>query len=114
MQELISPQGSEKLIAFAAIALLVIGAIGGARAIGRRGMVAGLVGPLVWILWQAHKWVTRYDARSGYFGLESVAVLLGEVVVFIALGWALGRAWNEITKTNRDKGDEGDKAQPTI
>ena len=103
MQELISPAGSERLVAIAALALLFIGAFCGWRAAGNRGLIAGLVGPLMWLLWQAHKWVTRYDSRSGYFGLDSVTVLMGEVVAFIALGLLLGRAWNGITKTNEEQ-----------
>jgi hypothetical protein len=52
-------------------------------------------------LWQAHKYVTRYDPQSGYFGLDKVNVLLGEVVAFIVLGAFLGWAWNRIGLTRK-------------
>ncbi len=96
MQELVSPQQSETLVAVAAIVLALAGALLGFRALGKRGTVGALCGPLVWLLWQAHKYLTRYDPQSGYFGLDKVNVLLGEVVGFIILGAVLGWGWNRI------------------
>lgn len=96
MQELVSPGQSETLVLLAAVVLTLVGAILGFRAAGKRGLMAALVGPLIWLLWQGHKYVTRYDSKSGYFGLDKVNVLLGEVVGFIILGAVLGWAWNRI------------------
>lgn len=101
MQELISPQQSETLVLLAAFMLALAGALLGFRATGKRGLTAALCGPLVWLLWQAHKYVTRYDPQSGYFGLDKVNVLLGEVVGFVVLGAFLGWAWNRIGLTQK-------------
>ncbi len=101
MQELVSPQQSETLVLLAAILLAIAGGGLGFRALGKRGLTAALAGPLVWLLWQAHKYVTRYDPQSGYFGLDKVNVLLGEVVAFIVLGAFLGWAWNRIGLTRK-------------
>jgi hypothetical protein len=96
MQELISPARAEILALITAFAVLIAASVYGYKTAGRRGLVAGFAGPLVYILWQVHNYVTRYDPKSGYFGLQSVAVLLAEVVVFILLGAALGRIWDGV------------------
>jgi hypothetical protein len=98
MGELISPQQAEVLIAIGTLAAVVIGALWGYKTAGLRGaIVAAVCGAVVEPLWQAHKWLTRFDAKSGYFGLQSVWVLLGEVVLFIALGAGIGMMWSRIT-----------------
>ena len=103
MQELVSPQQSETFVLLAAILIMVVGAGLGYRAIGARGVLAGLCGPLVWGLWQMHKYVTRYDPQTGYFGLDKVKVLLGEVVLFVVLGAALGWAWSTLVSKSGNK-----------
>jgi hypothetical protein len=95
MQELISPQQSEQLILLAAGVLLVGGAIWGVKVLGGRGVLAGLIGPLIFGLWQFHKWITRYDPQTEYFGLDKVWVLLLEIVLFVALGAAAGIVWKK-------------------
>lgn len=96
MQELISPAQSELSVLIAAGVLLLGGALWGWKVLGARGVLLGLLGPLVWVLWQGHKWVTRYDPQTEYFGLDKVWVLLLEVVLFIALGAILGIVWKSI------------------
>jgi hypothetical protein len=108
MQELITPQQSEKFVAVAALLIAVVGMAWGYRAVGVRGVLAGLCGPLVYGLWQFHKHITRFDPgfdANGkfdpgreYFGLDKVKVLLFEIVLFIVLGAALGWAWGMISK----------------
>ena len=108
MQELISPQQSEKFVAIAAVVIALVGVIWGYRVLGARGVLAGLCGPLVYGLWQFHKYITRFDPgfdangkfdpSREYFGLDKVNVLLLEIVLFIALGAALGWAWSVISK----------------
>jgi hypothetical protein len=97
MKELISPAQSDVLMNLLAFVLLVGGALWGMRVLGKRGAVVGLVGPLLWILWQGHKWITRYDPQTGYFGLDKVWVLALEIVIFVTLGAALGWAWKKLT-----------------
>lgn len=96
MQELISPARAEILVLILAFVLLIAASIYGYKTAGKRGLVAGLVGPLVYVLWQVHKYATRYDAQTGYFGLQSLAVLLIEVIVFILLGVAIARIWDGV------------------
>jgi hypothetical protein len=90
MQELISPAQSEMLVAILSGALLLGCAAWGFRAVGARGVLLGLLGPLVFGLWQFHKWITRYDPQTEYFGLDKVWVLLLEVALFVVLGAVLG------------------------
>jgi hypothetical protein len=79
MKELISPQQSETLVLVFSLLLTMSGAVWGYRAVGVRGLMAGLGGVLVYALWQVHKYVTRFDPRTGYFGLDKVNVLLLEL-----------------------------------
>jgi hypothetical protein len=97
MRELVSPAQSEVLVSGVALLLTLIGAIVGWRVAQRRGLVAALIGPLVWVMWQGHKYVTRHDAATGYFGLDKVAVLAIEVVVFMALGLVLSAVWEKLS-----------------
>jgi uncharacterized membrane protein len=97
MQELISPAQSERLVMMAALAAVLIGAAWGYRVLGARGLIAGLSGPLIFGMWQFHKYITRYDPVSGYFGLDKVKVLLLEIVLFIAVGAVLGWIWGALS-----------------
>jgi hypothetical protein len=101
MQELITPGQSDTLVLFATLLCALIGAIWGWRAIGTRGVIGGIPGVLILPLWMFHKWITRYDPQSGYFGLDKVKVLLWEVALFVVLGIVMGWVWNQITKTSR-------------
>jgi predicted PurR-regulated permease PerM len=96
LPELISPERANQLVLWAAIALSVLGAALGFWAAKARGLVAILAGPLVFLLWQGHQWITRYDPQSGYFGLNKVWVLALEVVIFVALGALCGWIWNRV------------------
>ena len=75
--------------------------IGGAWAWRRSGARMGLLifgcGILMFGSWQAHKYLTRYDARSGYFGLQSVQVLALEAVGFVVIGAMLGVIWSKLS-----------------
>ena len=97
MKELISPELSEKLVTLVALVLTLVGGGLGWRAIGPRGLVAALCGPLVLLLWRAHVYVTRFDPATGRLGLDQVSTLAGEVVMFVALGAALGWVWGRLS-----------------
>jgi hypothetical protein len=90
MQELISPVQSERAVLVVSLGLALSGALWGRRRLGARGLTFALVGPLLFALWQFHKWITRFDPQSGYFGLDKVWVLVLEAVLFVALGTVLG------------------------
>lgn len=96
LQELISPERSHQLVLLASLLLTLGGAGLGYWAARTRGLIAALCGPLVWVMWQFHSWMTRYDPQTGYLGLDKVWVLGVEVVVFIALGVVLGLVWNRV------------------
>lgn len=100
MQELISPAQSEKLVMIAVLLVALFGALAGYRAIGTRGLTAAVPGILIFPLWQMHKYLTRFDPVTGYFGLDKVKVLLGEVLLFIVLGAVLGWAWAKFNSTS--------------
>jgi hypothetical protein len=106
MQELISPAQSEKLVMIAALLLALYGAFAGYRALGPRGLFAAVPGLLVFPLWQMHKYVTRFDPQTGYFGLDKVKVLLAEVVLFIVLGAVMGWAWGNISRKRAGENSE--------
>jgi hypothetical protein len=114
VEELISPAQSEKLVMMAAVMTTLACAVWGYRVLGARGLTAGLTGPLVFVMWQFHKYITRYDPVSGYFGLDKVKVLLMEVVLFLAVGAALGWIWSALSYkknefTAEDAEDRGGK-----
>jgi hypothetical protein len=96
MQELISPSQSETGVLIASIALAIIGALWGIRVLGTRGVVAGVLGPLVFGLWKFHQRITHYDPQAEYFGLDKVKVLLLEAAVFVAVGVVLGLVWKNL------------------
>jgi hypothetical protein len=114
MQELISPEQSDKLVLLAALVLCVVGAGWGYRVLGSRGVVAGIVGPLVFVMWQFHKWITRYDPQSGYFGLDKVWVLLTEVVLFVVIGAILGTAWGKLVRLSQKDNLETETAAGSL
>jgi len=96
MQELISPSQSDQLILLVSGALLIGGTNWGKKIFGARGVNLGFIGPLVFCLWQFHKWITRYDGQREYFGLDKVWVLVLEIVLFVALGAAAGIVWKKL------------------
>lgn len=102
MQELISPAQSEKLVLIGALLLALWGAWAGYRALGTKGLMGALPGVLVLPLWQLHKYLTRFDPQTGYFGLDKVKVLMGEAVLFIVLGAVMGWTWNKISNRNNE------------
>ncbi|MBV9868374.1 MAG: hypothetical protein JO316_23720 [Abitibacteriaceae bacterium] len=120
-QELITPAQSDHLVMIAMIVVTIIGAIWGYRTVGGRGALAGLCGPLVFVMWQFHKYVTRfdpgfdpvthkYDPSREYYGLDKVKVLLFEVVLFVVLGAVLGWVWTLLSR-DRLTQDTTQKAQ---
>ncbi len=96
--ELISPEQSQVLVlALSALCALVGAFVGWKRGGRKAALFAGAVGLLIWPLWKAHEWATRFDPVSGYFGLESVWLLVGEALGFVILGALIGRVWHHLT-----------------
>ena len=107
MQELISQSQSDQFVLLLSGVLLLCGALWGFKLLGARGVLWGAVGPLVFSLWQFHKWITRYDQQTEYFGLDKVWVLLLEMVLFVALGAAAGIVWKKLIHREDRKGRGG-------
>ena len=97
MRELISPEQSQFVVLIASIALSVLGTAWGFWAKKAPGLIVVLVGPLVFGLWLLH------GALTARFGLDSLALLVGEAIVFIALGAILGKVWNRIGVRNKQE-----------
>lgn len=104
MKELIDERLVEQVILLLGVAGPVIGLVVGVLVGPRRGLTAaqgalrglglGLLGTLVWVLWRLYSYLVRYepapDPSQDYFGLERVDVLLLNVVIFVAVGAAVG------------------------
>ncbi len=95
-KELISPELSQTLVLLAAIVVSVLGAVLGFYYKKTPGLLAALCGPLVVVLWFLH------GALVARFGLDSLGLLLGEGIIFIALGAALGKGWSRLGARNRE------------
>jgi hypothetical protein len=96
MRELIVPQQSEWIVLGACLILSLVGLALGWRYKGLAGVCAVLLGPLIYVMWRFHTWITRYDPVSGYFGLDKVTTLALEVVLFVAVGFGLGWFWSRL------------------
>jgi hypothetical protein len=95
MQELVTVEQADKVIAYLAIVLPAIGllagaAVGAARRAALRGLlvglVCGLVGPAIWLLWR------MYNEIVGIYGLDSVRGLLVNLALFAGIGVIVGLA----------------------
>ncbi len=104
MRELIDEAALERAFLLVAVAGPFVGLAAGAVWAGLRrgawrtglvrGLLGGLLGPLVLGLWRLFSWLVRYqpapDPANDYFGLERVDVLLLNVVIFVAVGATIG------------------------
>ena len=98
MRELISPSQSEIVVLILALVVAIIGgALSWRLHNARAGILVVACGALMFVAWQAHKWLTRFDAQSGYFGLQSVQVLALEAVTFLVFGAVVGWLWSKMT-----------------
>jgi len=93
MDELVTTEQAERVIAMLTWALplagLVLGAIVGAARgrLGRGvalGLLCGLSGPAVWALWR------MYNGVIGGYGLDSVRGLLVNLALFVLIGLVIG------------------------
>ena len=98
MRELISPAQSEIVVLIIALGVAIIGgALTWRLHNARAGILVVACGALMFAAWQAHKWLTRFDPQSGYFGLQSVQVLALEAVAFLMFGAVAGWLWSRMT-----------------
>ena len=106
MKELISPAQSETLVLAFSVLAAILGAVVGHRTLGARGVALGLIGVLIYGSWQVHKYVTRFDPQSEYFGLDKVNVLLLEVGAAVLIGATLGVLWSKITRSKTQETEQ--------
>ena len=59
-----------------------------------KGLFLGLMGPLSWGMWRLYAYLTRYDPRTDYFGLERVDVFFLNLFLFAVVGSGLGWLWS--------------------
>src|SRR5262245_50332952 len=97
MEELVNLAVVERVLLSLALLLPPVGlaagtAWGAARGQPRvgavRGLIAGLLGPLVWVLWKI------YNAIEDHYGLDSVKALLINLALFILIGLIAGFLWS--------------------
>ncbi|UCC67560.1 MAG: hypothetical protein JSV79_10605 [Armatimonadota bacterium] len=93
MGELVTVEQAEGAVRLAAVALpplgLAAGAVVGAlrRRIARglvAGLLCGLAGPAIWLLWRI------YNGITGVCGLDSVRGLLINLALFVVVGLLIG------------------------
>lgn len=93
MDEIVTVEQANRAVAILALALPAAGLIAGAvigasrRALARGallGVLFGLVGPAIWLLWR------MYNSVVGVYGLDSVRGLLVNLALFVAIGVVLG------------------------
>lgn len=107
MHELVTVAGFERgLLVVCALwtAVCVVAAILRRSALA---WVAAAAGPLVIAAWRAYLWTVRVEPETGYVGLHRVSVFAGNLIVFCALGVALGRLAARVANA-RVKPDEND------
>lgn len=99
MKEIVEVETVDAYLRLAALVLLATGAcllVVGGLAKGRlafwarRASAVGLAGPIVFGMWRLYSYLVRYDPKSGYFGLQSVKVLLLCILLFVVVGALLG------------------------
>lgn len=95
-KELISPEMSQVLVLLASVVASLLGAALGFWFKRGPGLVALLSGPLIYGLWLLH------GALVARFGMDSLGLLVGEAIVFIALGAVLGLSWNRLGARNTE------------
>lgn len=91
MRELVTVAGFERaLLAVCVVWTVACVVVALLRRSGPAWLAAAL-GPLVVVAWRAYLWTVRVDPQTGYVGLHRVSVFAVNLIVFCALGVALGR-----------------------
>jgi len=99
MRELINERTADTIMLVIAFASPIVGIAGGLiwGMLKRHlwwgfcnGLLLGMLGVLNYALWCFHKYRMRFDPVTGYAGLHRVDVLIGNFIVFIAIGIVIG------------------------
>jgi len=105
MHELITVQAFDRAFTIACLVwLIVCAAIAlvanerGGRAQRRVWSLAALLGPLAICLWRFYSWMVRAVPETGYVGLHKVSVFAVNLLVFLAVGAALGVVFGRICR----------------
>jgi hypothetical protein len=105
VEELIHLATVERVIVGLAIGLPVAGLLlglgwgarsGQARTGAVQGLMGGLLGPLIWLLWRV------YNGIEDHYGLDSVRALLLNLALFAAVGITGGILWARLRRQASD------------
>jgi hypothetical protein len=108
MREIVDVGGFERALLVVALAGPVVGVAVGALAGWRRkragwsalqGLCVGLLGTVVYGLWQVYDYLTRYDPETNYAGLHRVSALALSALIFIAVGVGCAFALRALFRT---------------
>ena len=109
LHEIVDIATVNKLVIALAIAAPVIGLLWGVIA-GRlhgdmanalkRGLAAGLLGPIVLVMWKFYNYMVRYNPETGYVGLHRMSVYVVNVFIFAIAGVALGLLYSRVWGSN--------------
>lgn len=98
------------------VVAIIVGLVVGARrrnlvaGLGK-GIVIGLLGPLLYGLWLMYSYLIRYDPQTGYVGLHRVTVLLLNVAIFAVIGVVLGLVYRRVFRATPEIDAS---AEPTV
>jgi hypothetical protein len=110
MRELVDVAAFERLLVVVAVVAPLAGALVGlavgmrrktAKAGVAKGLVVGLLGPVLLGMWRLYDYLVRFDPATGYVGLHRVDVLLLNGLIFVAVGAVLGVAYGLLFRSHR-------------
>ena len=96
-EELVTEAQAGRVMLVVAVGAPLIGTVVGVVMRGRRGAVrgalVGLLGPLLWVLWHAHRWLVDH------LGVDRVVTVVAVFVLFALVGVGVGLLWRRGMRT---------------
>ncbi len=117
LHEIVDIATVNKLVIALAIVAPVIGLLWGVIA-GRlhgdmanalkRGLAAGLLGPIVLVMWKFYNYMVRYNPGTGNVGLHKMSVYVVNAFIFALAGIALGLLYSRVWEAPRRRSSQED------